>query len=332
MTFKFSRRAGIALMACTALTLSGEWSDLRAQEQYPSRQITLLVPYPAGGFVDIAARYLADGLREQLQQPVVILNRPGANGKVALGELVRSAPDGYTLLVNNDGGIGIPPAADLKFPHTPEKDFVPIAQFADAKYLLTIRGDLPIKTTGELVEYARANPGKLTFGSPGLATSPHMAMEMLMRETKTEMVHAPYPGAAPAMTDLLKGVIDILVNSVPGTLSQIDSKSIKVLSVIDKNRIKLAPNVPTIEEAGIKQISIGGWVGLFGPAGLPKPVVEKLNAAIEAAMKNPDLAKKMSAVGADATFKGIKEFPGFYRSEVEKWRRFSDETGIKVGK
>jgi len=322
--------SGLAVAA--AVGFSSVCGVAVAQEAYPSRQITLLVPYPAGGFVDIAARYLADGLREQFKQPVVVLNRPGANGKVALGELVRSAPDGYTLLVNNDGGIGIPPAADLKFPHVPEKDFVAIAQFADAKYLLTVRSGLDVKNTAELVEFARANPGKLTFGSPGLATSPHMAMEMLMRQTKTEMVHAPYPGAAPAMTDLLKGVIDILVNSVPGARSHLNSNTIRVLAVLDTQREKLAPKVPTIEESGLKALPVNGWVGLFGPAGLPKGVIETLDNAIEAALANPELVKKMAAAGADASFKGVNEFPNFYRTEVAKWKKFTDETGIKVGK
>ncbi|HVY57363.1 MAG TPA: tripartite tricarboxylate transporter substrate binding protein [Xanthobacteraceae bacterium] len=303
-----------------------------AQDQYPSRQITLLVPYPAGGFIDVTARVLAEGLREKLHQSVVVMNKPGANGKVALGELVRSAADGYTLLVNNDGGIGIPPAVDGQFRFDYQKDYTPVAQFADGKYLLTVRGTLPVKTTAELIAYAKSNPGKVTFGSPGIATSPHMAMEILMRRTGTKMVHVPYLGAAPATTDLLKGVIDVLVNSMPAVRGYIGSDSVRILAVFDEKRHPLIPNVPTLKESGVASIPVGGWVGVFGPADMPKPVLQTLNTAIKSVLDDPTNAKRLTDVGADASFKGIEEFPAFYRSEVEKWKKFSDETGVKLAK
>jgi len=302
------------------------------QDHYPSRPITLIVPYPAGGFVDVAARSLAEGLREKLGQPVVVMNKPGANGKVGLFEMVRSAPDGYTLLINNDGGIGIPPAVDPQFPFVADKDYIPIVQFADGKYLVTIRGSLPVTTIAELIAYARANPDKVNFGSPGIATSPHMAMEMLMQQTNTKMIHVPYPGMAPAMADLLKGVIDVLVNAVPGVRAYFDSKAVRILAVIDKKRLDILPNVPTIEESGVKSVAVNGWVGLFGQAGLPRPVLEKLNAAIKATLEDPTFSSRIVALGAEPSFKGLDEFPEFYRSEIGKWKKFSDETGIRIGK
>jgi tripartite-type tricarboxylate transporter receptor subunit TctC len=315
-----------ALVAATLPFAAGH-----AQEGYPSRTITLVVPYPAGGFVDVTARHLAEGLREKLGQSVVVTNRPGANGKVALGELVRTAPDGYTLLLNNDGGIGIPPAVDPQFKFEVDKDYTAIAQVADAKYVITTSANLPVKSMAELIDYARANPGKLTFGSPGLGTTPHLAMEQLMRQTGTKMVHAPYPGGAPAATDLLKGQIDLLVNAMPGLMGFIGSDKLRMLAVLSDTRAPQMPEVPTISESGLKPIRAGGWLGLFGPPGMSKDLLTKISNAVGSVTRDPAHAERLRKAGAEATFQGIDTFPDRYRSEVGKWKAFAQEHGFRLG-
>jgi tripartite-type tricarboxylate transporter receptor subunit TctC len=313
--------------ACVAAALAGS----AGAQDYPSRAITLVVPYPAGGFVDVTARHLAEGLREKLNQSVVVSNRPGANGKVGLGELVRAAPDGYTLLLNNDGGIGIPPAVDPQFRFDFEKDYTPIVQVVDGKYVLTASNALPVKTLQELIAHARANPGKLTFGTPGLGTTPHLAVEMLMRQTGIRMVHAPYQGAAPAVADLLKGQIDVLVNAVPGLMGFIGTDKMRMLAAFSDTRDTRLPDVPTIAESGLQPIAAGGWVGVFGPPGMGRDVLEKISAAVHAVMSDPVHVERFRKAGAEATFQSIETFPDFYRSEVRKWKAFAQEHGFRLG-
>ena len=300
-------------------------------QDYPSRPITLLVPYPAGGFIDVVTRTVAEGLRERLKQQIVVLNRPGGNGKIALGELVRAAPDGYTFLFNNDGGIALLPAVDPQFKFDYEKDYTPVAEIAKGKYVVLVRTTLPVSTMRELVDYARKNPGKLTYGSAGLATLPHLAVELLARNTGTKMVHVPYQGAAPALNDLIKGEIDILVNSVPGIMGLIGSDKIKILAAIGDERVAALPNVPTLKEAGQEPVPIGGWLGMFGPPGLPKPVLERVSAALKDVASAPASAGRYKTIGVEPSFKPPTEFPDFYRAEVRRWKAFADKYGFKIG-
>ena len=181
------------------LVCVGAGSPIGGQEAYPSRQISLVVPNPPGGFMDVVARSLAEGLRETFKQGVVVLNRPGGNGKIATGEIVRSPSEGYSFLISNDGGMAINAAVDPQYPFDYEKDYSPVAELVKGRYVVLVRSTLPVTSMGELIAHARANPGKLTYGSAGLATVPHFAMEMLLRNTGTRMIHVPYQGAAPAV-------------------------------------------------------------------------------------------------------------------------------------
>ena len=325
------RKRSIAI----ALSILASWCGLSApaaaQEAYPSRAITLLVPYPAGGFIDVVTRTVAEGLREKLKQQVVVLDRPGGNGKIALGELVRSTPDGYTFLMNNDGGIAILPAVDPQFRFDYEKDYTPVAEVAKGRYVLTARTSLPVNNMRELVDHARANPGKLTYGSAGLATIPHLAVELLTRNTGTSMVHVPYPGAAPALNDVIKGEIDILVNSVPGIVGLIGSDKIKILAVLSDERIGFLPNVPTMAEAGQQPIDLGAWLGMFGPAGLPKPVLDTISAALKAAVADPQSIARFRTIGVEPSFQDPNAFAPFYRGEVRRWMAFAQKYGFKIG-
>ena len=314
-----------ALAVCSALVQA-----TAAQEAYPSRPITLLVPYPAGGFIDVVSRIVAEGLREQLKQQVVVLNRPGGNGKIALGELVRAAPDGHTFLLNNDGGIAILAAVDPEFRFDYERDYTPVAEVAKAPYVLTVRTTLPVKDAGELMAYARANPGKVTYGSAGLASIPHLSVEMLARNAGTSMIHVPYQGAAPALNDLVKGQIDVLVNSVPGIVGLIGSDKLKILAALSDERVALLPDVPTLAQAGVQPIELGAWLGMFGPPGLPKSVLGTIGAALQAALSDPQSIERFKKIGVEPSFKEADGFRALYHSDVRRWRDFAQRYGFRI--
>jgi tripartite-type tricarboxylate transporter receptor subunit TctC len=314
-----------ALAMCSALVQA-----TAAQEAYPSRPITLLVPYPAGGFIDVVSRIVAEGLREQLKQQVVVLNRPGGNGKIALGELVRAAPDGHTFLLNNDGGIAILAAVDPEFRFDYERDYTPVAEVAKAPYVLTVRTTLPVKDAGELMAYARANPGKVTYGSAGLASIPHLSVEMMARNAGTSMIHVPYQGAAPALNDLVKGQIDVLVNSVPGIVGLIGSDKLKILAALSDQRVALLPDVPTLAQAGVQPIELGAWLGMFGPPGLPKSVLGTIGAALQAALSDPQSIERFRKIGVEPSFKEADSFRALYHSDVRRWRDFAQRYGFRI--
>jgi tripartite-type tricarboxylate transporter receptor subunit TctC len=302
-----------------------------AQEPYPSRPINLLVSTPPGGLIDVVARIAADGLRQQLKQQVVVFNRPGGNGRIAIGELNRAVPDGYTFFVSNDGGIAILAAVDPEFRFDYEKDYTPVAQIATANYVLIGRPSLPAKNITELVSYARANPGKLTYGSSGLASIPHLSAEMFSRNIGASMVHVPYQGAAPALNDLVKGQIDLLVNAVAGIAGMIGSDNFKILAAISDKRIALLPDVPTLKEAGVPPVELGAWLGMFAPPGIPQPVSKVVSDALQAALADPQVISRLETMGVEPSFKGPDAFQAVYLGDVRKWREFSQKYGFRIG-
>lgn len=322
---------GCLLAACVYVAASVPLAaGAAAQETYPSRTITLIVPYPAGGVVDLTARLLADGLKDQLGQPVVVLNKPGANGMIGLTDLVRAAPDGYTLLLNNDGGLAIPPSVDTNFKWDPKTDYTPIAQVGEFTWLFLISSTLPIKTLGEFIAYAKAHPGQLNFGSPGVGTLPHMATELFMRQTGVKMTHVPYKGAAPALTDLLAGVLSMNIQSVPTVITQVSSGRLRVLATLAGERIKELPDIPTMAESGLPEFTISSWNGLFGPPGLPAAIRDRLAQATAAAMMLPAVQEKFRTISLQPVTTDAAAFSRRYYAEVGRWKALADETGIKV--
>ena len=319
-------------LAWSVLALSSSLvAPVAAQDAYPSRPITVMVPTPPGGLIDVVTRVVADGLRQELKQQVLVMNRPGGNGKIALGELIRAAPDGHTFLVTNDGGIAIQAAVDPEFKFDYEKDYTPVAELAKGKYVLIARSSLPVKDIGELVAYARANPGKLTYGSSGLASIPHLSAEMFSRNIGGNMVHVPYQGAAPALDDLVKGQIDVLVNAVTGIVGLIGSDKIKILAAVSDERIAMLPDVPTLAEAGQQPIELGAWIGMFGPPGLRKPVLDTVNGGLKSALSAPASLERLKAIAVEPSFKDADTFRAVYHGDVRKWREFAQKYGFKVG-
>lgn len=321
-----NRRSFVCGLAGTAAA-----SSVRAELAWPAQQVTFLVPYPPGGYIDVVTRIVAEGLRQQTGQTTVVMNRTGGNGQVALGDLSRAAPDGYTLLTNNDGGIGLPPAVDRNFRYVPVRDYSAIAQVVEADYVLTARGGLPVRTVSELIAYAKASPRPLTYASPGIGSTPHIGMEFFLRRVGLEATHVPYTGSAPAINDLIAGQVDLYLASLPTMIGYVGTDRVHILASFNKTRAPETPDVPTIQEAGIDQFVLPGWLGLFGPPGLPEDLKAAISRTIAAVVHDPDVTKKLRATSADPVTRDSVDFAKFYLAEVDRWRAFSRETGIHAG-
>jgi tripartite-type tricarboxylate transporter receptor subunit TctC len=301
-----------------------------AQELFPGRQITLIAPYAPGGVVDITARILAEGFMEKFGQAAIVINKAGANGMIALADLVKSAPDGLTLLLNNDGGLGIPPAVDPNFKFDPMKDYTPIAQAVQYSHTFIVNSALPVKSIPDFVAYAKAHPGELDFGTPGIGTLPHIAMEMFMQRTGTKLVHVPYKGAVPALTDLMSGAVNVNVQSAPTVLPQAKSDRMRILAVFSSQRIKELPDVPTMEESGLKDFVITSWLGVFGPPGLPEEIRDRLSRGIVEIVRQPKFQEKFLSLGLEPVGTDAATFAANYYEQVNRWKKVAIERGIRI--
>ena len=302
-----------------------------AQTAWPARQLTLMVPYPPGGYIDLVTRILAEGLRERSGQTVVVLNKTGGNGQVALGDLSRAAPDGYTLLTNNDGGIGLPPAVDRGFRFTPVTDYAPIAQVVEADYILVVRAGLPIRTIAELIGYAKSASKPLTYASPGLGSTPHIGMALFAREAGLDLIHVPYTGSAPAINDLVAGQVDCYLASMPTVVGHLGGDRIRGLATTGAKRAPETPATPTMHESGLSNIEIAGWLGLFGPPATPDALRAEISKTVAEVIHAPKIEERLRAASAAPITRDSADFGPFYLAEIARWKAFSDETGIKVG-
>jgi tripartite-type tricarboxylate transporter receptor subunit TctC len=269
-------------------------------------------------------------MRQATGQQFLVINKAGGNGRIGLGDLVKSDPDGYTLLVNNDGGIGIPPAVDPTFPFSYKDGYTPIAQAVEAQYLMAVKAGLPTRTLGEFVAYAKANPGKLNYGSSGIASTPHATAAYLASTFKLDMVHVPYQGAAPALNDFLAGVTDLYLPSIASIAGHLTNPSVRFLATLGPKRVSVLPDVPTMSELGVGEMTMVGWLGVFGPPNLPVGLRDQISDLVEQVMRDPEQQVKFRAIFADPVTKSAREFAPFYLAEVEKWKLFGERTGFKV--
>jgi tripartite-type tricarboxylate transporter receptor subunit TctC len=291
-TFKFSKRTAITalvLAACSSLSFAQAPS-------WPTKPLRVIVNFPPGGAADQLARAIGQPLSEALGQPVVIENRAGANGNIG-GEAVAKAPnDGYTLLMSSGGMVSINPHLYAKMAFDPTKDLIPVAAAARVLVFLEVKPTLPVDNVKEFLAYMKANPGKLSFGSPGNGSSPHLAAEMMKAQTGLYAVHVPYRGAAPAMQDLLGGQLDFMFDPGIG-LQQVKSGKLKLLAVGSSKRSPLFPDVPTLAESGLEGFDADSWFGFYAPAGTPPAVVSRLNADINKALGTQAVKDRISAIG-----------------------------------
>jgi tripartite-type tricarboxylate transporter receptor subunit TctC len=318
-------RALKALLAVIAVVATGP----ALAQAWPNKPIRLVVNFPPGGAADQIARSVGVPLGEALGQPIVIENRPGANGNIGADAVAKSPPDGYTLLMSSGGAFSVNPHLYTKLPFDPVKDLVPVAAAARILVFLVVRPDLPAKSVDEFVALARANPGKLTYGSPGSGSSPHIAGEMLKRAANIDIVHVPYKGAAPALTDLLGGQLDFMFDPGIG-LPQVRAGKLRLLAVGSPKRSPLFPDTPTLAEAGMVGFDADSWFGFYAPAGVPADILARLNREINRALQTPAVRERITALGAEVVALSADEFAALQRADRERFGVVVREAGIKL--
>lgn len=323
-TTRFARRRSMLAAATLALPLLA-WS-----QSFPSKPVTILVGFPAGGPLDAHARLLADKLAAQLGQPVIIDYKAGAGGTVGAQAVAQSAPDGHTLLMANTGTMVINPAVYTKLPYQTLRDFASVARTAQQPLALVVNPAVPVKSVAELVALAKAKPGGLNYGSAGNGGISHLVPEMFKAATGTFIVHIPYKGSAPAFTDLMAGQVQLMAESVPQAAQYVKAGKLRALAVTSARRNPALPDTPTMIEAGIRDFDVVGFYGVLAPAGTPKPVLEKLSAAFKAVLDDPSIKSRMVQQGADPAFLGHEDFARFLASEMPRWAQAVKTSGAKL--
>lgn len=316
----------IAALLAAALVLTS--SAARAQS-YPARQITLVVPFAAGGSNDIIARALGKKLSDSWGRPVVIDNRGGAGGVIGSADVAKATPDGYTLLLVSST-FTINPAIKKNMPFDTAKDFTPVAFIARSPLLVTASNDLPVKSASDLLALARSKPGQVTYASAGPGSINQISAELIGLSAGAKFMHVPYKGGAPALNDLLGGHVDIYVSSLPQVLQLARTGQARALAVTSARRTALLPDVPTLEEAGIPGFDLWSWWGIVGPAGIPADIVNALNTEIGKQLASPELKTILSSEGAEAASMTPQQFGDLMRSETERWIKVAHEAKISI--
>ena len=318
------------LYAFAALAALLAWTDAALADTYPSKPVHIIVPFPAGGAIDIIVRTSAQQLSKELGQPMLIENRPGASGNIGADAVAKSAADGYTLLAGTSATHGANPALYTKLAYDARRDFVPVAHIAGVPNVLVVTPASGINTLADLVQQARAKPGKLSYGSAGSGTSLHLAGELFRSAAGVDVLHVPYKGAAPATTDLLGGQITMMFNTVPVALPLIRSGKLKALAVTSPKRHFALPDVPTFTELGYPSVASATWVGLFAPAGTPREVVDKVAQALERALREKTVVDTLRLQGAEPQFMDSAAFGHYVDGEITRWGGVVRAAGIKL--
>jgi tripartite-type tricarboxylate transporter receptor subunit TctC len=296
---------------------------------YPTRTVRMIVPYGAGGVSDIIGRVLAQKLSDQLGQPVVVENRGGAGGMLGTGLVAKSSPDGYTIVLSSLSAFAIGPRLVHTLPYDPVKDFTAIAGVALTPTILTVNPALPQRTVKEIVDYAKANPGRLNYGSSGVGSIGHISAELLRAASGADLVHIPYKSAAFAYPDLISGSVTMVFDALPSAIQYIRTGKVRPVAMMSGQRSPLLPEVPTFAESGYPGVKLRLWVGLHGPAGLPPAVVQRLNEATAKALAAPDLRERYASVGADPMPMSAQAFGAMVREDVAALAKTIEAAGIK---
>ena len=316
-------RAGAGLLALFC-AMSPVFAD------YPERPVTILVGFPPGGPSDVLARIVAKKLSELLGQPFVIDNRPGAGGNVA-GEIAAHAePDGYTLLMGNNSILATNASLYAKIDFDPEKDFAPISLIGTQANILVVNPNVPANTMAELITLAKANPGKLNFASSGYGAAAHLAGELFKTMANVDIVHVPYKGAGPALQDVISGQDQMMFATAASVVGMIKSGQVRALAVTTLKRTAILPDIPTIDELGIKGFEATTWHGLVAPSGTPKDVIATLYRAVTAALGDPEVRQQLATLGVDIAGDTPDEFSAYIRAEIPKWAEVIKASGAKA--
>ena len=317
------------LEAIVCLAALAFFASAAGAQGYPNKPVRLINPWTPAGPAELLARLVGTKLQESLGQPFVIESKPGANGTIGAAFVAKSAPDGYTLLFSHVGPMAIHPAVVDKMPYDTLKDFEPITQVAAGALVLLARNDLPVKSVKDLIEHAKANPGKLSCGSVGPASTSHLACELFNMLGGVDTIHVPYKGSAPVVTDMLGGQISISFLNIAGVKTQLDAGQLRPLAVSTLKRSAVLPDLPAMNEI-LPGFEVNSWYGMMAPAGTPKAVVSLLQRETAKALKAPDMAERLKQLGLDPVGSTPEEHAAQLREDLERWHKLAKATKLKI--
>jgi len=315
----------------TVLTMIavGATATASAQAPFPSKPITIVVPFAPGGGNDILARLIAPKMSQQLGQPVIIENKPGAGGNLGADYVAHAAPDGYTLVIASSQ-VTMNPYLGMKVPFNIERDFEPVGRIGSVPLVLVANTSQPYRTLKEFVDYTRANPGKVSYSSPGPGTPQHLAGEVFAKLNHTELLHVPYRGTGPSIADLMGNQVQVSFATFASVIQYVRAGKLRALGIAGQQRTQLMPELPAFSEAGLKGYEAELWYSLLAPAKTPRPVVDRINAAMMAALKSPDLADQFTKQGFEVKGSTPDELKTYITRELARWQRVITENNIKV--
>ena len=316
------------LAVASACTLAA--TPVALAQSYPTKSIRLICPFPPGGAVDIASRAIANELSKTIGQQVVVENKPGAGGNIGGAEAARAAPDGYTIFMTTSGINAINPALYSKMPFDPNKDLAPVSALVSLNNVLVVHPSVAAKSVTEIIAMAKAQPGKMTYASSGSGTSIHMSGEMFKHLAKVDILHIPYKGSSPALTDMLGGQVMMMFDNIPSALPHIKSGKLRALATTGAKRDATLPDLPTIAEAGVPGYESGVWFGLLVPAGTPRDIVAKLNAEAVKGTKSPEFVKRMTDLGYNIIGSTPEQMTEMLKTEVNTWGPIVKASGAKA--
>lgn len=320
---------GLAAAALALLAVLASAGDGAAGDAYPTHAIRLIVPFPPGGPTDLVSRVLAETMSADLGQPIVIENRPGANGNVGTEAVARSDGDGYTLLYNTSA-VAISPALYPKLGYDIRRDLVPVCLTATVPLVLAIHPDIPARTVGEFIAYVKANPGKLSYGSTGVGSVTHLGAVLFMKASGLEAVHVPFRGSAPALTAMSGNHVQFMTDTVNSAYPLINGGQLRGLAVLGTKRVAVVPDLPTLAESGMADFEIGAWQGLMAPSGTPKAVVERVNASAVKALASPSVRDRLAIQGATILGSTPAAYGRYIEAEIARWAVVVRESGAKA--
>lgn len=315
----------IALLAATVLPMSAQ-----AAATFPTKPIRIIVAYTPAGTTDILARAIGQKMSENWGQPVIVDNRAGAAGNIGTEVAARATPDGHTLIMGTAGTHGINVSLYRKLSWHPVNDFAPVSLSAMVPNIMVVNNSLPVKSVKEFITHVKANPGKLSYGSPGNGSTAHLSMELFKSMTGSTIVHIPYKGSAGVLADVMGGQIAVTIDNMPPYIPQVKAGKIRALAVSTSKRSSAMPDLPTIAEAGVPGYEAGAWFGLLAPAGTPKAVIAQLSAESARILKLPDMSKRISELGAEPVGSTPEQFAELIKSEIAKWAKVIKDAKVEL--
>lgn len=327
---KKTTRITAALCTAFAASVAALASGPASAQEYPSRPMRLVIPFAAGGTTDSTGRLIAAGLSTRLGQQVVVENRPGAGSQIGMEYVARAVPDGYTLAFGGSDGLVVLPAVKKKAPYDSVKDFTPVAIVANAALSFTINAKVPANNLREFIAYAKSKPGAVRYGSAGVGTTLHLGIEHLQALAGLDMIHVPYKGGLPMMTDVVAGEVELVLTSADFAKRFADTGQLRVLAQADNRRHPLLPNVPTTADAGMPDVKAVSWFGIFGPAGMPRTVVDRIAKELPSLLEDKTLIDRLILVGAYTRFVPANEIPKIITDEIAHWSKLVRDAKIPL--